>query len=345
MINVNDIRTNLFGVVGLQQPYSPDYDILEAALIASSSGNYFDQYCAYVTVENLKETQPYKDISDADFNEWLTTAIKNSISKVIQRCFNNDLIESNVLYSNSHRKSTEISNDGDFVGYEISVSKRNERKSFINKLLLDFSGTGTFDILLFHDSQVSPIQTQSITIVNNSTQEVSVNWELSYTSGKYYLGYLTDGLVPKAFDRDYESSSIKNCFKSISFDTVKVTGHNTATLFDIDDVDYVSETFGLNFNISTYNDYTNDILNNKNMYSEVIGYQFAADMLGMMLASTRTTGVERIGKANILIELQGGFIGEDLPNVKGVEAKLKEAIKEITDNITAKPLIQKFTAQ
>ena len=86
MLNISEIRTDFFGIVGLRQPYNPDYDILEAALIASSSGMYFDQFSSYVTVENIKETQPYVDITDDNFNLWLTDKIKDSISRALNQC-------------------------------------------------------------------------------------------------------------------------------------------------------------------------------------------------------------------------------------------------------------------
>ena len=348
MINISEIRTSLFGVVGLQQSYNPAYAILAADLIASTSGAYFNQYSSYMTVENLKSTQPYADISDANFNIWLRSVITNSISTAIQKCFKIDLFENALLYDRSIRKSTTLDNDGDFVGYEIIVSKRKDMKSFINKAILDFSGTGTVKLLLFHDSQVDPLQEQEVTISDNSSTEVALNWGLDYGSvqgGKYYLGYLTDGLTPKAFERDYEDSNVSHQYTGVGLFPVKVTGWNSETMFDISDVVNVSETFGLNFDISSYKDYTNLVVNNKDMFIDVIGYQFAADMLGMMMTSIQTNGIERIGKGNLLIELQGGFINEELPTVVGVNTKLQKAIKEVQRNLIDTPLIQKFTAK
>ena len=155
MLNVSEIRTNLFGVVGLRQPYNPDYDILESTITASSSGQYFDQFSSYVTVENIKDTQPYADITDENFNLWLTDKIKDSIVKGLQQCFSDeDLIENGLLFDNSIRKvsSDEIANDGDFVGYEIDVAKSKDIKAVINKIVTEFSGSGDVDILLFNDN-------------------------------------------------------------------------------------------------------------------------------------------------------------------------------------------------
>lgn len=352
MINVSEIRDNLFGVVGLRQPYNPDYDILESTLTAASSGMYFDQFSSYVTVQNIKETQPYAVISDANFNTWLTNAIKDSISKVIQRCFSkNDLIENALLYQYSTRKELqyEIENETDFVGYEITVSKRKDLSVFINSIFTEFSGTGTVKILLFNDNKVSTIQTKEIIVTDKSALQTVLDWALPYsngvTGGKYYIGYLTDGLTPKALNRDYESAKVRHCYNAVKIEPVKVANWNSETLFDIEDVEYTDETWGLNFDISSFNDYTSYVLNNKNMFIEAIGYQFAADMLGMMITSNRTNGTERQQKGNILLELQGNYTNEELPTFKGVNSKLKEAVESVQKKLVNDPQIIIVTAK
>ena len=344
MINVSEIRSNLFGVVGLRQPYDPEYDILESTLTASSSGMFFEQYSSYVNVRNIYDSQPYADISETNFNIWLTNAIKDSISKVIQRCFSkNDLIENALLYSYSTRKTSayELANGQDFVGYEITVSKRKDLSVFINKIFTEFSGTGTVKILLFNDNKESTIQTQEVIVTDKSAKETVLNWALPYansvTGGKYYIGYLTDGLVPKAINRDYESAAVRHCYNALKIQPIKVANWTDETLFDIEAVEYTSETWGLNFDISSFRDYTSYIVNNKNMFVEVIGYQFAADMLGMMITSNRTNATERLQKGNLLLELQGNYTNEELPTFKGVNSKLESSVKEVQKKLVDDP--------
>lgn len=351
MLNISEIRTNLFGVVGLRQPYNPEYKILTAANIESSSGMYFDQFSSYVTVENIKETQSYADIIDADFNTWLTDKIKDSISRGINQCFNeSDLIENRLLFDNSIRKvsSDLITNDGDFVGYEIEVCKQKDIKGIINKIITEFSGSGNVKILLFNDNLDAALQTETITINATNVQTV-VDWDLVYANsvagGKFYVGYLTSGLSPEAYNRNFNSANRQNSFNMMGIQPIKVSGWNLETLFDINDVEYVSETFGLNFDISSYRDWTSIAVNDKNKFKDVIGYQFAADIIGMMYASTRTNGIERLQKGNLLIELQGGFVNDELPIVIGVQTKLKKAIEEVKKTLVNPPELQTLTLQ
>lgn len=352
MINVSEIRTNLFGVVGLRQSTHPDYDILDSTITASSSGEYFDQFSSYITVENIKNTQEYASITDENFNTWLTNKIKDSISKAIRQCFTeSDLIENKLLYKYSTRKTTaqELDNGADFVGYEITVSKRKDLSAFINSIFTEFSGTGDVKLLLFNDNKVSTIQTETVSVTDKSALQTVVNWALPYansvTGGKYYIGYLTNGLTVKALNRDFDSSNVKSCYSAVKVQAIKVPRWNAETLFDIDDVEYTDETWGLNFDISTFRDYTSLVLNNKNMFIDVIGYQFAADMLGQMITTTRTNGVERLQKGNLLLELQGNYNNEELPTFKGVNTKLKEAIAEVKKKLVDYPLITIVTAK
>lgn len=352
MINKNEIRTDFFGVVGFRQPYDPNYDILEAELIANTSGCVFEQFSSYVTVENIKETQPYAAITDEDFNSWLTDAEKDSIAKGLNQCFSgDDLIENALLYDRSPRKSSGelLSNDGDFVGYEITVSKRKDIAVFVNKLIAEFSGTGDVKILLFNDNLQTSIETKTITIASKSATESVVDWALPYANsvqgGKYYIGYLTDSLPVQAYDRQFDDSNVARCYNALNIQPIKVSGWNSETLFDISDIEYVSETFGLNFDISSYQDYTSIAINNKDLFVDVIGYQFAADMLGMMLTTTRKNGIERLQKGNILLELNGNYTNEELPTVKGVNTKLAQAIKSVKEQLTDQPLLEKFTVR
>lgn len=352
MINKNEIRTDLFGVVGFRQPYDPNHDILEAALIANTSGCVFEQFSSYVTAENIKETQAYAAITDEDFNSWLTDAEKDSIAKGLNQCFSgDDILENALLYDNSPRKSSNelINNNGDFVGYEITVSKRKDIAVFVNKLIAEFSGTGDVKILLFNDNLNTPIETKIITIASKSATESVVDWMLPYANsvqgGKYYIGYLTDSLPVQAYNRQFDDSNVAHCYNALNIQPIKITGWNAEIMFDISDIEYVSETFGLNFDISSYEDYTSIAINNKGLFVDVIGYQFAADMLGMMLTSTRKNGVERLQKGNLLLELQGNFTNEELPIVIGINAKLEKAIKSVKEQLTDQPLLETFTVR
>ena len=352
MLNNSEIRSSFFGLVGLRQSYNPNYDILDSTITASTSGMYFDQYSSYLLPENIIDTQPYADITDENFNTWLTNKIKDSALTALQKCFSgNDFIENALLYDKSNRKveAYELANEGDFVGFEVEVAKRKDLRVIINKIIGEFSGTGTVKLLVFNDNLVDPIYEKEISISSKSATSEDVGWSLPYSNdvqgGRYYVGYLTSGLTVKAINREYEQSNLRHLYKKLSIKPIRVAGWNSETLFDIDNIEDVDESFGLNFDISSYYDYTSIATNNKEKFADVIGYQFAADMLGMMVTSNRTNATERMQRGNILLELQGNTTNDELPTVIGVNEKLKDAVKKVKKELIEPGMVRKFTVK
>lgn len=123
---------------------------------------------------------------------------------------------------------------------------------------------------------------------------------------------------------------------------IQVSGWNAETLFDVDDVDYTSETYGLNFDITSWKDYTNVILKNRNKFADCLGLQVAADVLDLILKTTRSNRNERILKDNAFIELEG-FINNELPRTLGISAKLKAEIARLKTTFIETPIIRKGT--
>jgi len=351
MFNTADIRSKLYGVVGFKQPVDPSFQILTDANKQSSSGKYFQDYSAYVTVQNLKETQSYPEISDSNFNEWIASEIENAAVTVCQTVFeDDDLIENKLLYDYANVKTNLLENQGDFVGYEITTSKKKDIKAIINQIIAQFSGSGTVKILLFHSGFNAPLKTLDITISNSDMKSEEVNWELPYANdikgGRWYIGYLTDGLTVKAVNREWDLANIPNIFKRIDIEPIKVKGHNTETLFYLDDVEYASETFGLNFDISVYRDFTSLIKQNANKMADAIGYQFAVNMVSMMLTSPRNNRIERLNKGNLLAELEGTVATERMPtSAQGIQSKLQNRIKDLKKYFYDEPRIQKLTVK
>ena len=65
MVNINKIQTALLGLVGFNQPYNPDYAIVDIDNIASESG-YFATDNPYAKIEFIKDNQDYFDISNEE---------------------------------------------------------------------------------------------------------------------------------------------------------------------------------------------------------------------------------------------------------------------------------------
>ena len=342
MFNATKIASGLLGIVGFRQPYNPDYAILDAENIESTSGLYVNDN-PYAKIELIKDTQDYKDITDENFNTLLKEMQEASIVSVCNQVFNEfDSIDRNVVYKYASNKVNVETLPIGFVGYKIKVSNAKNTAFAINRVLLDFSGTGTFDLMLYNTGKKTAIRTKTITIATDNQVE-ELNWVLDNSEttykGDYYIAYKTTGLTVSPYKRDWNNSSIMSTFKELCLEKVFVKNHNVATLFDLNLVDGLSEDTGLNLDISIYDDYTDFILNNKQLFAKAICLEFVIRCLQSYVSSLRSNLNERKSQElyqKIMIEIEGLKGSDSILSVVGLREQvmgeislLKQEIKKL----------------
>lgn len=344
MIRYSEIPT---GVVGFRQSPLTDYAIVDSDNMATSSGLYFQDFSKFVTIQNLKDTQQAIGISNTDFNTWLANSANAAFIKVVRAVFRDEsFIENDLLYKNESRVNELLENGSDFVGYEIRVAQQKDIAVALNKIITQFSGTGNVKLLLFNSTKQAAVQSKTINHTPTLSElNTEVNWDLPFANGvnggTWYVGYLTNGLTPKAVNRTYEAADLPTLFKCFSINPIIVSGHNSETLFDIDEVEYTSDTYGLNFDMSSFYDQTSWIVQNKNNFAEAIAYQFAVDTIEQMIASVRTNEIQRITESALLTEI-GGLEGDGIPTVPGLVKKLNDSVEVLRKQyFIDEPLIQK----
>ena len=334
------------GLVGWRASTISGIPTLTAVNIASSTGMYYNDFSSLVTVQNVFKVQEDASISDANFNTFLTNLTNAAFVKVLNAIFqDNDYLENRVLFPYENVWTETIDNDTSFVGYEITPANRRDLVISLNSVFTSFSEVDTVKLLLFHSSKKTPIQSKEISVAELTDTDTVLNWDLSnfaYSGGKFYIGYLRSGLTAKAINRDWNSSNVQSCYNMFRIVPVQVSGWNAETLFGVDDVNYESETYGLNFDISSWKDYTNVILRNKSKFANVLGLQVAADVLELTLRNTQSNNIERELKNEAFIELEG-FINPDLPRTLGIAGKLRNEIERIRKTFIETPVIQKGT--
>ncbi|HDZ04837.1 hypothetical protein LCGC14_0370740 [marine sediment metagenome] len=296
MFNPTKVTTDLSGLVGYRQPFNPDFSIVDANNLLSSSG-YFVNDNPFAKIEYLKDTQDYSGISDVDFNTFLSQLIDTSIVDVCNSVFNEaDYIDKNLLFINAQNRIDTVALPNGFVGFQIRVSNEKNIAFEITRILLDFKTTGTFKLLLFNTSFTTPIFEKEITITTDHQEEV-LNFRVDNSDttykGEYYLGYLTDGLTITPFEREFESADIQSQFTHLSLRRIFVPGHNTETMFDLDDEESLESSIGLNPDIMVFDDFTDLIKQNKQLFSRAIQLKAQINALTNYLASLRSNKNER----------------------------------------------------
>ena len=340
MINITNIISGLYKRLGWREPTKTGYaELLDTDNKASGSGLYFQDYSPLVTVENVKESQPDSGISDANFNAYLDNLQKSVILKVINSIYKerDDFIEEQIVYDNENVITKTIDTGTDFVGYEVNVAKLGDIAVKLNTLILEFDGVATFNVYLYHSADQDAIKTQSVTTVANEAKIQSLtDWILYYDSasikgGKYYIGYYQSDLGSvKAINRNWGDAALMSHAAMYDLIPLKATP-NGVKLFDLDDISYEGDTFGLNFDITVRKDYTQQVVDNVSLFDNAIGYGMAVECLKLIINSGRSNRSERMAKGAIaaFAELYGIPPDPEMPRIVGVEKTLNIEIKRI----------------
>jgi hypothetical protein len=338
MINVAKIQDSLIGLIGFKQPFNPDFAIVDSSNQLSKSG-YFVTDNPYAKIEYIKDTQDYVSISDIDFNKVLKQIKQSSISNVCNQVFSDyDFLDRNLLFKNATKKvNTNVLPIG-FVGFRIEVGNTKNIAFKLNRVLLDFQGTGTIKLLLWNTSSLVPLFSKEITIDSDHQSEV-LDWVLDNSSntykGDYYIGYNTDGLTVTPYARDYENGNVMSSFKYLCIEQIKVPNHNTEVLFDISTYDGLSEDTGLNFDISVFDDYTDFVINNAYLFARAIQLDCQIQCIQIYLATIRSNINQAMSAQlyeKIMIELEGTGEGSMI-RVKGLKNQLIGEITSIRNEI------------
>lgn len=338
MYNVSKIRTALYGLVGFRQPFNPSYQKLDANNQISRSGYYVTDN-PFCKLEHIYDSQDYSGISDANFNLLLKRKQEESITSICSAVFNEpDFIDRQVLYKNAINKVNTVTLPNGFVGYRIQVDCEKNIAFCIKRVLLDFDGTGDIDLLLFNTSIQTPIKTKNISITGTSQEEV-LNWEVDNTEGYYkgdfYLGYINNALTVTPFKRDYELSNILSIVTHLCIQPIYINGHTTATLWDLQTEDGLSEYCGVNPDITVYEDYTDLIINNEKLFSLPINLDLQISCISESLASLRSNRNERNGELRTIRMTQEieGQTGEGVVKVTGLRPQLYRAINMVKSEV------------
>jgi len=346
MIRIDKIKTSLFGRVGFRQPDIAEYAVVSATNLAADSGLTFQDASELVSIMNIKETQPNASIDTTGLNALLERFQKNAITEVCNKVVvgEGDFVNSLNLYPYAKTFQNTIEKHGKFVGFKIQPTYYNMsfRISFAE---LAFSGTESFNIYVFNSNLVAPIQTKPVTITTAGQSKITdldvlIANDTTYKGGFFYVGYFEDDITNSAYKRDYELSSLSIRNPYLTIDPVSLD--HVGTVLDITTENFHSDTFGLNFGIELYYDYTELIVNNKSLFDRAVQYQGVIKMIDAIKSSTRSNIQERITK-DFITEANFALYGNSQAKIKGATQLLDEEIKHIKNTLFPKYRINRAT--
>jgi len=337
MFNKTKVTDKLFGLVGLDNPTDPDYSVLDAENLETRSGRTATEN-PYCKIKYLKESQDDYNISDIDFNEYLKKLQKKSIADVVDRVLTDSAyIDRQLLYQFPNNKVNTETLPAGFVGYKVQKSIDKNVAFEITRCLLEFQGTGDIELVLFNTAKKQPIFSKTVTITSEHQSE-TLNWRLDSTDeflqGDFYFGYFTSGLAVDPVDRDYEMANRRSVITHLCFTPISVTTATANQLFDLDDLDNVSETWGLNPDVTVFNDYTDLIIQNEMIFAPAVQLQFIINCIQEYVASARSNRTQRLSQDQlslVIAQLEGipGQITGLIPTLRKELTSLDKQLKRL----------------
>lgn len=345
MIRIDKIKAGLFGRVGFRQPDITKYAIVSNANIASASGLTFEDASNIVSVPNIVETQVNPDISTAGINTLLERFQQSSILEVCNKVFSGkpDFVNTVNPYPYAKSFKNTIGKGDKFVGIRYTPTSF-DMAFIISFAELAFNSTESFNLYVFNSNLSDPIETIEVTTSEGESKvtltDVLIANETTYKGGCFYVGYFEEDVVGEAYLREHLSSSIPIRTPLLKIDTVSIE-HQSRKL-DVMTESLHSDTFGLNFGVEVYYDYTDLILKNKAMFDRAIQYQCVIKVLDTIKNSTRSNLTERITK-EIIDEANLAIFGNKEAGIKGATQLLDEEISHIRKMLFPKYMITKGT--
>jgi len=337
MFDKNTIQEKLRGLVGFKPSLDPSFFSLDSDNQDSRSGYFFNDV-PYAKLEALKDTQDFAGIDETQFNALLKDLNNNAITSVCNAVFTNantpSFVDRQKLYKYAINKAhLETTLKNGFVGHRFQFENRPNVTAELTTLTLDFQGTGDIEILLYNTQQLAPIQSQIVTI-DSDHKEVKLNWKMTSQNGDYYLGYIFDGsLTP--YKRDYETSNIESCFTYLYQEKRMIEGFTGGNMWDLQLSSTNSGTTGLNPDITIYNDWTDLIVQNEQLFANAIYLQGAISFLNYVKSSIRSNKTQRLSEQQLIAIQQTieGQEGSSVVRVTGLRPSLGEQIKLISQRV------------
>lgn len=287
----------------------------------------------------------YWEVYDA-FTEWLkekteagiVRAITAWLNKKVVRQTGNSLLERKILFDNASRITELDSAGASLVGIEVIPRRRRGLQLNIERIGLQFDTNQNITVYLFHSQDAGPEQSQAIAYAGGGgLQWETVNWALS-GEGAYYIVYDQAALAGQSINGvyDYGFANWDNIhyypsgryFQAVGFEAPAAA--SVSAMWDISGNAYTLATnYGLNLDINAQCDYTALILEQKNLFADLIAKQVAADLL-RELAFNPTARINRheanIDRESLLYEVDGDSRGY---RPGGIRKQLEDAIEAI----------------
>lgn len=310
------------------------------------------------------------------FSAWLEAKTEDSTLRAVQRFMTErmsnsaarSLLDRIPLFDGVGSVSNKVVNTSNTVGLAIEPVRSNGVTIKIERIGLQFAGTGTIKLYVMHTSSVTPIRTIELSMSRDSSMEWFDQKDLflpymgseTDAGGRWYICYdqteLPEGL--QAINRDVNFSSL--CRSCTKLPQMRFSEYLKVLPFiaDADTGDFSDDfnddfyrpalsmwgpetemfvddnNFGINLVLSVECDFTEFIVAQKHQFQDLIAKQVAYDLL-RTIAYNPNARVNRneavFSKAEVLYELDGDSSSD---KKSGLGYEIQKVIDSMTLDIT-----------
>lgn len=354
MYDTQRLKDGLMGLIGWRQNYDPTGVQLEADLIASSSGNLFNDEHPLLTFDNLYSIAPDFDrVYDGDaeiataFNQWLREETEGALIKAIDDWKNmrasvktaKNLIERKQLFSATGRIGRLDALSDQIAGMEVRVERSRSTVATISHIGLRFNKAHDRTLYLFKSDKVAPVKTLIVNYTTaNEQQWFEAGWELE-GEGAYYICYDQDEVADVQSlngvdDHTWENNGFQYypSGRYILATSFRVDIDNLA-LWDVSKNVYsLSTNYGINLRYSVKCDFTDFVLDQSEYFKTLIAQRVAMHFLRILAfnaQSQENRHVANIDPRRVLYEIDGDSQGRK----GGIGKSYKETLNSMTVDV------------
>lgn len=322
--------------LGWMQPTLAGSHVIDDTNSLSKSGRFFgDDFHALCTINNIKSNIEDPDITDEQFNDYLTKKQSGMIMRALSETFRKvELIEQCLMYTRFGMNDLPLPNVDQWVGWVINVANDQAISSQITFATLYFDTDVTFKLYLFQDGIRDPLEMFEVSAV--AWQHTVVEFDqlvLNFKTGKrYYFAYDQQELGDaKAIREQVETVANTKCFEAYNFQAYRT---NDGTYFNANNKQYPALPAGINLEIISFKDHTQKIIRMANLFDEVQGLQMAAFAMELVNNSARSNATERLNEQKsqqAFIELNQAFATKEVPVTPGLKSRIMAEFKKLRE--------------
>lgn len=341
------VSSALSGRLGWIQPTVQSAPTLDQANTASKSGRYFNDgsFHSMVTIANIMASQEDPKLDDTGINTLLVQKGKAAAMRALTAVFNEvEYYDGQMLlYDRLPENAVQVVNTGLAVGYQLDITSRIDITCQIMTVVLFFDSDVTFNLYLFKEGVPSPIWTKEVeakaaeqTVIDIS--DIYLNYA-ALKGGRFYLVYFQDDLgTAKAIQEQICGWNRTHCISAQAFTALKM-----GSSFSKDNRSFPMAPYGLNLEVSSFRDWTQDIIKKANYFDNLIGLTMAYMVIEESLYTNRSNSTERNNKdelqtTGLLLDLKGAAPISGAPKIKGLQERIDQEAARVKKQFIKKQL-------